>query len=156
MWWGTVKELYIDWTTKEELQGMDWKTRNRMTLNRCLHSRSSATSRLHMKQKEGGRGLISVEDCITTERRGLYDYLKESIKGDMLRWVEHWRRMWLRRERQNEEFTKRKRDERKKTLYEGKVTRTICRENQEHCTRAGTKNQFNESKDRQTTSFSQM
>ena len=36
-----------------------------------------------MKRKEGGRGLISVEDCITTERRGLYDYLKES-KEDML------------------------------------------------------------------------
>ena len=36
-----------------------------------------------MKQKEGGRGLISVEDCITTERRGLYGYLKE-IKEDML------------------------------------------------------------------------
>ena len=31
-----------------------------------------------MKQKEGGNELISVEDCITTERRGLYDYLKES------------------------------------------------------------------------------
>ena len=36
-----------------------------------------------MKQKEGRRGLINVDDCITTERRGLYDYLKES-KEDML------------------------------------------------------------------------
>ena len=36
-----------------------------------------------MNRKEGGRGLISVEDCITTESRGLYDYLKES-KEDIL------------------------------------------------------------------------
>ena len=35
-----------------------------------------------MKRKEGGRGLISVEDCISTERRGLYDCLKKS-KEDM-------------------------------------------------------------------------
>ena len=56
--------------TKEELQDMDWKTRQMMTLNRCLHPRSSM-ARLYMKQKEGGRGLISVEECITTERRRL-------------------------------------------------------------------------------------
>ena len=61
----------IDWT-KEELQDMDWKTRKIMTLNECLHPRSSVT-RLYLKHKEGGRGFISVEDCITTERRGLYD-----------------------------------------------------------------------------------
>ena len=42
-----------------------------MTLKRCLHPR-----RLYIKQNEGGRGRKSVEDCITTERRGLYDNLK--------------------------------------------------------------------------------
>ena len=40
-------------------------------------------SRLYMKRKEGGRGLISVEDCITAEMRGLHDHLKES-KEDMV------------------------------------------------------------------------
>ena len=53
-----------------------------MTLNRCLHPRSSVV-RLYMKQKYEERGLTSVENCITTERRGLYDYLKKS-KEDML------------------------------------------------------------------------
>ena len=53
-----------------------------MAFSRCLHSISSV-ARLYMKRKEGGTGLISVEDCITTDRRGLYDYLKES-KEDML------------------------------------------------------------------------
>ena len=64
----------IDWT-KEELQDMDRKNRRIMTLNIYLHARSSV-ARLYMKQKEGVRVLISVEDCITTGRRGLYDYLK--------------------------------------------------------------------------------
>ena len=55
--------------TKEELQDMERKTRKITTLNRCLHPRSSV-ARLYMKWKEGGRGIISVEDGITTERRG--------------------------------------------------------------------------------------
>ena len=67
---------------KRGTSGMDRRTRKIITLNRCLYSRSSV-ARLYMKRKEGGRGLISVDDCITTERRGLYDYLKES-KEDTL------------------------------------------------------------------------
>ena len=106
----------IDWT-KEKLQDMDWKTRNIMTLNRCLHTRSSM-ARLYMKWKEGGIGLIIVEDCITTERGGMYDYLREgnedmlsgALKGNVIEDGET-----------KEEVTKRKRDERKKTLHEGKL-----------------------------------
>ena len=56
----------IDWT-KEELPDMDQKTRKIMTLNRCLHPRSSVAI-LYMNWK-GGRRIISVEDCITNERR---------------------------------------------------------------------------------------
>ena len=79
-----------------------------------------------------------------------------------------------------EEFTKRKRDERKKTLHQGKLQRQFAEKTRKHCTRvfrkvdkewvfeererghvicssgAGTKNQSNQSQDRQTTSFSQM
>ena len=78
----------------------------------------------------------------------------------------------MRREKTKEEFTKRKRDERKKTLHEGKLQGHICREKQEHCTQvvrkvdkewvfeerervhvicnlgAGTKNQYIQSKQR--------
>ena len=42
----------IVWT-KEELQDIYRKTRKIMTLNRCLHPRSSV-ARLYMKWKEGG------------------------------------------------------------------------------------------------------
>ena len=61
--------------TEEELQDMDRKSRKIMAMCKCLHPRSSV-ARFYMKQKEEWRGRISVEDCITTERRGLYDYLK--------------------------------------------------------------------------------
>ena len=105
---------------------MDRKTKNIMTLNRCLHPKSSM-ARLYRNEKEGGRGLISVEDCITTETRGLHDYLRES-KEDMLSGA---LKENVIKEAAEEEFTKRKRDERKKTLYEVKLRKpgtfhTIC------------------------------
>ena len=71
-----------------------------------------------MGWKEGGRGLISVEDCVTTERRGLYDYLKES-KEDMLSGA--LKENVIEEGETKEEFTKRKIDERKKTLHEEKL-----------------------------------
>ena len=61
---------------------MDRKTRKILTLNRCLHPRISV-ARIYMKRRVGGRGLISTEECITADRRGLHDYLKES-KGETL------------------------------------------------------------------------
>ena len=96
---------------------MDRKTRKIMTLNSCLHPRSSV-EKLYVKMKEGGRGLRSVEDCITTERRGLYDYQKES-KKDMLSGA--LKENVIEEGETKEEFTIRKRDERKKTLHEGKL-----------------------------------
>ena len=83
------------------------------TLNKCLHPRSSV-ARWYMKWKEGRRGLISLEDCMKTERRGLYDYLKES-KEDMLSGA--LKENVIEEGETKEEFTKRKRDERKKTSY---------------------------------------
>ena len=90
-----------------------------MTLNRCLHQRSSV-ARLYMKQKEGGRGLISVDDYITTERRGLYGYLKGN-KEDMLNGA--LKESVIEEGETKEEFTERKRDEREKTLHEGELQR---------------------------------
>ena len=126
-------------------------------------------ARRYMKQKEGGRGLVSVEDCMTTKWRGLYDYLKES-KEDMLSGA--LKGNVIQEGETKEEFTKRKRNESKKTLHEGKLqgqfvekTRNIAHEFSGKWIRneflkketgAGAKNQFNRYKDRQTTSFSQM
>ena len=107
----------IDWT-KEELQDMDRKIRKIMTVNRCFRPKSSV-ARLYMKRKEGGRGLISVEDYITTEMRELYDYLTESNKEDILSGV--LKDNVIEEGYIKEEFTKMKRDERKKTSHEGKL-----------------------------------
>ena len=68
-----------------------------------------------MKWKEGVRGLISVEDCITTERRGLYDYMKEN-KEDMLSGAK-----LMEEGETKQEFTKIKIYENKKTVHEEKL-----------------------------------
>ena len=41
------------------------ETRKTMTMNGALHPRAD-TSRLYISRKDGGRGLISAEDCITS------------------------------------------------------------------------------------------
>ena len=59
----------LDWT-KEDLRQMDVKTRKMLTLCGAFHKRGSV-GRLYLKRKEGGRGLISVEDCVRQEEAGL-------------------------------------------------------------------------------------
>ena len=106
----------LDWT-KEELQDMVRKTWKIITLYRCLHPRSRV-ERLYMKRKEGGSGLKSVDDCITTERRWLYDYLIET-KEDMLNGA--LKENLIEEGTTKEKFTKTLGDEKKKTLHEGKL-----------------------------------
>ena len=64
----------VDWT-HEELLKLDRKTRKILNMNRALHSRSNV-ARLYLKRKEGGRGLISIEECIKGECISLSDYVK--------------------------------------------------------------------------------
>ena len=66
----------LDWT-KEELQWMDIRTRKVLTMNGVLH-RHGSVGRLYMKRKEGDRWLISVEDCVRLEEKGLYEYVNGS------------------------------------------------------------------------------
>ena len=62
----------IDWT-KEELQDMGRKTRNIMTLNRCLHPRSSMARSYEGKRRRerthkcgGLYSKLKGDDCMTT------------------------------------------------------------------------------------------
>ena len=66
----------IEWT-KEELQGIDRKTRKLLTIYRALHPQADV-DRLYFKRKYGGRGLISVEDCVTVEINSMIKYLANS------------------------------------------------------------------------------
>ena len=56
---------------------MDTKTRKILTRNGAFHMRSSV-DRLYMKRKDGGRGLISVEQCVRSEEAGLNEYVMAS------------------------------------------------------------------------------
>ena len=69
----------IKWT-KDELRVMDRKTRKLLTIHRAMHPQADV-DRLYLKRKNGGRGLISVEDCIEMETRNLKSYIQESNEG---------------------------------------------------------------------------
>ena len=56
---------------------MDVRTRKVLTMNDGFHRQGSAL-RLYMKRKEGGRGLISVEECVRLEEKSLFEYVKAS------------------------------------------------------------------------------
>ena len=53
---------FVSWW-KSELQDIDRKTRKLFTMYRALHPKSDV-DRLYIPKKEGGRGLISIEDCV--------------------------------------------------------------------------------------------
>ena len=48
-------------------------------MNGCLHTRSNV-ARLYLPRKEGGRGLIGIEESVRKERKSLYGYLRESTE----------------------------------------------------------------------------
>ena len=56
---------------------MDVKTRKRLTMNGAFH-KSSNVDRLYMKRKVGGRGLMSIEECVRSEELALSEYVRGS------------------------------------------------------------------------------
>ena len=64
-------------STKEELRNIDRRTRKLMKMNRALHPQADV-DRLYMKRAEGGRGMISVEDCVEMKTNNLYNYVENS------------------------------------------------------------------------------
>ena len=67
---------FLDWT-KQERREMDRHTRKLMTMHKALHPKSDV-DRLYISRRDGGRGLVSVEDAIETAIRGLENYAHES------------------------------------------------------------------------------
>ena len=53
-----------------ELQAINRKTRKLFTIYEALHPKSDV-DRLYIPRKEGGRGLISIEDCVELAIKGL-------------------------------------------------------------------------------------
>ena len=67
---------FVSWR-KNELQAIDRKTRKLFTIYGALHPKSDV-DRLYIPRKEGGRGLISIEDCVELAIRGLEVYVHGS------------------------------------------------------------------------------
>ena len=67
---------FVSWR-KSELQAIDRKTRKLFTIYEALHPKSDV-DRLYIPRKEGGRGLISIEDCVELAIRGLEVYVHGS------------------------------------------------------------------------------
>ena len=67
---------FVSWR-KNEMQAIDKKTRKLFTIYGALHPKSDV-DRLYIPRKEGGRGLISIEDCVELAIRGLEVYVHGS------------------------------------------------------------------------------
>ena len=70
---------FVSWR-KSDLQAIDRKTRKLFTIYGALHPKSDV-DRLYIPRKEGGRGLISIEDCVELSIWGLKVYVHESEEG---------------------------------------------------------------------------
>ena len=78
---------FVSWR-KIELMAIDRKTRKLFTLYGAVHPKSNV-GRLYIPRKEGGRALISIEDCVELAIRGLEvcvhgseERLIQAIRGD--------------------------------------------------------------------------
>ena len=65
----------LDWNS-EDVRRMVVKTRKILTMNGALHPRSNV-DRIYLKRNEGGRGLLSIEECVKSEEKGLYEYIND-------------------------------------------------------------------------------
>ena len=77
----------LDWGATD-LKKMDCKTRKTMTMHGAFH-RKSDVDRLYLKRKDGGRGLISVVDCVRMEEENLLKYTTESSEWMLQQVVQH-------------------------------------------------------------------
>ena len=64
---------FVSWR-KSELQAIDRKTRKLFTIYGALQPKSDV-DKLYIPRKEGGGGLISIEDCVELAIRGLEVYV---------------------------------------------------------------------------------
>ena len=67
---------FLDWTV-DELKAMDRRTRKLLTMHKAFHPRDDV-HRLYVGRKDGGRGLISIEECVENAVYGLRGYAEKS------------------------------------------------------------------------------
>ena len=64
----------VDWKNPE-LRNMDRKTTKVLNIYQALHPRSNV-DRLYLPRSDGWKGLLSLEECVSAEKRYLGQYLK--------------------------------------------------------------------------------
>ena len=74
-YWGHFLEL-----TSDEFKQMDQRTRQLKTMHKALHPRHDV-DRLYVSKKEGGRGLVSIEDSVDALIQRLEDYIEKHERG---------------------------------------------------------------------------
>ena len=67
---------FLEWT-REELKGLDRRTRKYLTMYGALRPRDSV-ARTYLPRRNGGRGLTSVEDAVDQAIIGLANYVEKS------------------------------------------------------------------------------
>ena len=66
---------FLKWTT-DELKQIVQRTRKLMTMHKVLHLRDNV-DRLYVSRKEGGRGLVSIEDSVDASIQRSEDYIQK-------------------------------------------------------------------------------
>ena len=66
--------------TRDELKQMDQRTRKLMTMQKTLHPRDHV-DRQYVFRKEGGGGLVSIEDSVGASIQRLEDYIEKYERG---------------------------------------------------------------------------
>ena len=70
---------FLKWT-RDELRQMDQRTRTLIILHKALHPRDDV-DRLYVPRKEGGRGLVSIEDSVDASIQRLEDNIEKHEQG---------------------------------------------------------------------------
>ena len=118
----------IQWKASE-LKYLNRKSRKTMMMYGELHPMSSV-DRLHVKRKEGGRGLISVEQCIRKEENSLGSNIA-NLEENFIRGVSAAETINMREAITSAEFKKQKAKELKEKWSEKRMHGQFIRETME-------------------------
>ena len=118
----------INWR-KDELKEIDRRTRKLMTMNKALNPNSDV-ARLYVKRKDGGRGLISIEDCVKEEENNLAWYVQNSNE-EMLQIVKLHGHLKIDESKEPKTFKKDNREKTKSDWQDKKMHGQFVRDNNE-------------------------
>ena len=115
---------FVDWR-KDELKEIDRDTRKMMNMYRALHPRDNV-ARLYLPRKEGGRGLVAIEDCVEIAILGLENYVQDSRE-----WILSSAKCEAGERVTEKNFQKRRREERRSELEEKALLGQFFRQTRE-------------------------